>query len=135
MLGRDTASPIASASLTSFLFDLTYGFTNWGAMSRTVRPHAVSTRAQSAGALASRMVGPSSEARAGSDFSSLCFCRRETAGCDVLFHAGTRGMGTSLDKSRSRLRCEALQFWPRKWNELYTRFGTRLTTESFPIEE
>ena len=35
MLGRPTASQIASASLASFFCDFTYGFTNCGAISRT----------------------------------------------------------------------------------------------------
>ena len=33
MLGRATASQIASASAASFLLVLTYGLTNWGAIS------------------------------------------------------------------------------------------------------
>src|SRR5215468_6507742 len=47
MVGRVTASAIASASRLSFLFDLTYGFTNWGAMSLTSWPWARKQRAQS----------------------------------------------------------------------------------------
>src|SRR5215510_14231309 len=35
MVGRVTASAIASASRLSFLFDLTYGFTHWGQLRDT----------------------------------------------------------------------------------------------------
>src|SRR5215471_5196998 len=47
MGGRVTASAIASASRLSFLFDLTYGFTNWGAISLTSWPWGRKRRAQS----------------------------------------------------------------------------------------
>jgi phage/plasmid-like protein (TIGR03299 family) len=46
MLGRLTASQIASASAASFLFVFTYGFTNCGAISRTVCPKRSSMRPQ-----------------------------------------------------------------------------------------
>jgi hypothetical protein len=46
MLGRVTASQIASASAASFLLVLTYGFTNCGAISLTVCPRLSSSRAQ-----------------------------------------------------------------------------------------
>jgi hypothetical protein len=46
MVGRVTASALASASRLSFLFDLTYGFTNWGAMSFTSWPWARKRLAQ-----------------------------------------------------------------------------------------
>ncbi len=44
--GLPAASPIASASLRSFLFDFTQGFTNCGEISLTSRPKSVKTRAQ-----------------------------------------------------------------------------------------
>jgi hypothetical protein len=47
IFGRPTASPIASASLRSFLFVFTYGFTNCLAISRTVWPNSESFRAHS----------------------------------------------------------------------------------------
>ena len=46
MLGRCTASQIASASLRSFLFDFRYGLTKAGAISRTVWPNFVKIPAQ-----------------------------------------------------------------------------------------
>src|SRR5262245_12505210 len=46
MVVRVTASAIASASRLSFLFDLTYGLTNCGAMSFTSWPYARKRRAQ-----------------------------------------------------------------------------------------
>jgi hypothetical protein len=46
MLGRDTASQIASASAASFLLAFTYGLTNWGAIKRTVCPNPCSFLAQ-----------------------------------------------------------------------------------------
>ena len=46
IFGRTTASQIASASLRSLLFVFTYGFTNCGAISRTVWPNSESFRAQ-----------------------------------------------------------------------------------------
>src|SRR5215470_4380556 len=47
MVGRVTASAMASASRLSFLFDLTYGFTNGGAMRFTSWPYARKRLAQS----------------------------------------------------------------------------------------
>jgi hypothetical protein len=44
MVGRRTASAIASASRKSFLFDLTKGFTYWAGISRTACPSAASCR-------------------------------------------------------------------------------------------
>ena len=46
MVGRVTASQIASASAASFFMVFTYGLTNCGAMSFTVCPSAESLRAQ-----------------------------------------------------------------------------------------
>ena len=46
MVGRPTASQMASASFRSFLFDFTYGVTNWGLIRRTWWPRSVSTLAQ-----------------------------------------------------------------------------------------
>src|SRR5215218_7165891 len=46
MVGRTTASQIASASAASVLFVLTKGFTYWGGISRTSWPRACSSRAQ-----------------------------------------------------------------------------------------
>src|SRR3712207_4529328 len=46
MVGRTTASQIASASAASVLFVLTKGFTYWGGISRTWWPRACSARAQ-----------------------------------------------------------------------------------------
>src|SRR2546427_1029807 len=47
IVGRVTASAMPSASRLSFLFDLTYGFTNWGAMSFTSWPCSRKRLAQS----------------------------------------------------------------------------------------
>src|SRR3954454_7788848 len=46
MLGRVTASQIASASAASCLLVLTYGLTYWGGISRTSCPSLISSRAQ-----------------------------------------------------------------------------------------
>jgi len=46
MLGRLTASQIASASLASFFCDFRKGFTKCGEISRTLCPRALRTRAQ-----------------------------------------------------------------------------------------
>ena len=46
MLGRPTASQMASASFASFLLPFTYGLTNCGAIKRTSCPSLISSRAQ-----------------------------------------------------------------------------------------
>lgn len=46
IVGRVTASAIASASLKSFFYDLRYALTNFGAMSRTSCPYRWSERAR-----------------------------------------------------------------------------------------
>ena len=45
IVGRVTASAMAAASMRSFLFDLTYGLTNWAGTMRTVCPSALILRA------------------------------------------------------------------------------------------